>query len=276
MRFVWYKSSVGFVLQGDRLAPPRMAKHADMIYLADNLYTLTTDASEYVVPDNLFYQFCEMKPDGDGVLDFANKYGPLAFECRLYLLEISTWLRERAKLKAAIDLYNGANPKWEILRAGEDDDFESGEMGVWVYRYSVDEKKENDSLRFVQPVSQKGSGTDGTFLLLAKTVDDQLSQHTSAAFRLNDPGAKQGRFQVETAAKDLIGILWLQAAYSFMNGAKPRLCECCGQLFPVAPGVARDDRQYCSNACRFRAYRHRKKLKERSPKSRITKRRKSS
>ena len=55
----------------------------------------------------------------------------------------------------------------------------------------------------------------------------------------------------------LIGALWLQFARAVERDARFRQCAECTTWFEVAPGRGRTDKQFCSNACRTKAYRKR-------------------
>ena len=55
----------------------------------------------------------------------------------------------------------------------------------------------------------------------------------------------------------LIGALWLQFARAVERDAKFRQCAECTTWFELAPGRGRTDKQYCSTACRTKAYRKR-------------------
>lgn len=56
----------------------------------------------------------------------------------------------------------------------------------------------------------------------------------------------------------LIGALWLQFAIAVDGNIDYRRCEECKMWLEIAPGTGRPDRQFCSDACRMRAYRKRK------------------
>jgi hypothetical protein len=55
----------------------------------------------------------------------------------------------------------------------------------------------------------------------------------------------------------LIGALWLQFARAVERDARFRQCLECTTWFEIAPGRGRTDKQFCSTACRTRAYRNR-------------------
>jgi len=58
---------------------------------------------------------------------------------------------------------------------------------------------------------------------------------------------------------NLIGALWLQFALAVDGNVGYAHCQSCGSWFPIASGAGRTDKRYCSDACRMRAYRQRKR-----------------
>ena len=55
----------------------------------------------------------------------------------------------------------------------------------------------------------------------------------------------------------LIGALWLQFARAVERDARFKQCAECTTWFEVSPGRGRTDKQFCTTACRTRAYRRR-------------------
>lgn len=74
---------------------------------------------------------------------------------------------------------------------------------------------------------------------------------------LVDPKTK--RPVLFTMPNSLIGALWLQLAQSIDGHKHFRQCENCRSWFELAPDKARADKEYCSQACRSRAYRRRRR-----------------
>src|SRR5262249_11220497 len=57
--------------------------------------------------------------------------------------------------------------------------------------------------------------------------------------------------------QSLVGALWLQFARSIVTGRRYRICNECGEWFEIPLRGARISREYCTNACRSKAYRKR-------------------
>jgi hypothetical protein len=74
-------------------------------------------------------------------------------------------------------------------------------------------------------------------------------------FRLDDD--LQG-FETIVAPADLLSALWLQLADALETRRDYKQCAECGKWFSVLSQGGKP-REYCSEACRIRAYRKRKK-----------------
>lgn len=90
-------------------------------------------------------------------------------------------------------------------------------------------------------------------------INWHLREHTSA--QLND-AANASEMGIQLVPKNLFGALWLQFAQAIDDDRDYYRCTQCRKWFEVAPGSGRPDKQYCSNACRQRAYRNRKVAKQ--------------
>jgi predicted nucleic acid-binding Zn ribbon protein len=60
---------------------------------------------------------------------------------------------------------------------------------------------------------------------------------------------------------DLLGAMWCLLLDAICNNAHHKLCVVCGNHYEVSLVGCREDRQYCSTACRMKKYRQRKKLR---------------
>jgi predicted nucleic acid-binding Zn ribbon protein len=59
--------------------------------------------------------------------------------------------------------------------------------------------------------------------------------------------------------QNLLQTLWFQFAHAVVGDVRHRQCIVCSAWFVIAPGLGREEKKYCSEACRMRAYRKRKK-----------------
>jgi len=71
----------------------------------------------------------------------------------------------------------------------------------------------------------------------------------------------EGRQVTQLVPDSLIGAMWLQFSMAVSRDIDFEHCLECQSWFEIAPGSGRPDKSYCSDACRMRAYRKRKKAK---------------
>jgi hypothetical protein len=89
-------------------------------------------------------------------------------------------------------------------------------------------------------------------IFLARLVNEQLGKSVLSAPKMVLDGK---HLRLTWLPRDLHGTLWLQLALSIAEAKEYRACKTCGKWFEVAPGVARTNRLFCSDACKFRAFR---------------------
>ena len=63
--------------------------------------------------------------------------------------------------------------------------------------------------------------------------------------------------------------MWLQFANAIEGDRDYAQCVECASWFEIAPGSGRPDKRYCSDACRMRAYRKRKKVPKKRQRSAV-------
>jgi hypothetical protein len=222
--------------------------------------------------DSLFRVFADTEPTQDGCLAFANRFGgllgadgrPESF--RQWVLQVKKmrhavrlwdWVREKnvAELRKKIRkgvlkirnhkgvlterpvyTYN-AQPEDTLLDLTE----VSGSIQIpdqWVDRIAPDDV--TTPARFLV-----------RFLVNNRLPDASLTMAPT-------PGSEgEVVLRLQTVPQSLLGAMWLQFAFAIDGDTEHRRCEACGNWFAIAPDTARPDRQYCSNACRSRAYRRR-------------------
>jgi hypothetical protein len=69
--------------------------------------------------------------------------------------------------------------------------------------------------------------------------------------------AHDGRLRLYDVPHGLIGALWLQFARAIDGKRTYRRCRECPRWFELTPAIARTNKRFCSDACRFKAYRQR-------------------
>jgi hypothetical protein len=99
-------------------------------------------------------------------------------------------------------------------------------------------------------------------LILAKMLQNltnKMLSNASSRALLWEPNG--GSFQLKFVPHNLIGFLWAQFSEAVAGGKKFRQCASCTRWMEIAPGQGRPEKNYCSDACRMRAYRKRKATK---------------
>ena len=87
---------------------------------------------------------------------------------------------------------------------------------------------------------------------VTRPVNEKLSQYPTKAV-LAPAGRGSG---LDYEPESLIAALWLQLARAMSEGTRFTTCAECRAPFPV---VSRREPKFCSDACRFKAYRGRQK-----------------
>ena len=97
-----------------------------------------------------------------------------------------------------------------------------------------------------------------------KGVFKRLSRHSDEGIEISLVDGQGGVPLAYLVPKTLLSAMWLQLALAVEGLVNFGRCQQCKALIEVAPGSNRPDRKYCSDACRMRAYRERKKRKKSS------------
>jgi hypothetical protein len=181
---------------------------------------------------------------------------------------VDDWVHEILVMRLAVDL-------WESARGGDSDhldrmiswdpegtrvmidthpELERGQVpqtSAHVHRAVIaDERLDPDILaRFVP-----GDAIGPALHCMQSLINEHLHHRASPRLLWEQSRDRLGLYIVPDG---LIGALWLQFARAVERDARFRECPECGTWFEVAPGRGRTDKQFCSNACRTKAYRKR-------------------
>lgn len=105
----------------------------------------------------------------------------------------------------------------------------------------------------------KKTGDLGSFkVALADVVSFFMAEQTKVEAAV-DLEHKEGPVGLYTAPLSLAGGVWLQLAESMAGNIEQRQCKECGKWFGSAPGLSRKSKTYCSDVCRMKAFRTRKR-----------------
>jgi hypothetical protein len=89
---------------------------------------------------------------------------------------------------------------------------------------------------------------------MQRLINDHLHRRASPRLLWEENRERLGLYLVPDG---LIGALWLQLSRAVERDARFRQCLECETWFEFAPGRGRTDKQFCSTACRTKAYRRR-------------------
>ncbi len=202
----------------------------------------------------VFLRFSDAHPlEENAIVDLANQYGFL-FAHQLSLVGqlpagelVESWRKETEHLHAAVELWEASRHRllaWITEGVGkrENDYIYKGPLGDYL-------------------ISSPPSLINAAMHVLQRSVDYKLKSACEVRFLWN---VERSNGLVYDHPKSLQACLWLQLAYA-VAGKSPedyRRCGECTRRFEIADTMRRDSK-FCSNACRVRAYRHRKKEAQR-------------
>jgi hypothetical protein len=100
------------------------------------------------------------------------------------------------------------------------------------------------------------------YRLFAEFLEDVGEGITANVLLKMDRVTKVARLCIRP--EDLLDALWIQLALAIDGNQNLRPCAECHTWFRIETGGGRSDKEYCSDACRMRAYRRRKTERTRS------------
>lgn len=230
----------------------------------------------------LFLAFSATEPTEEAIIPFANVYGLLTDEESLIIPadeygiapvilakldptsdvtrwvqvrgdSLKTWQSEIMEIRRAVSLWdaiggrNGAQLPNHISWANKDTiqcQFEDGSF----YSHMVDWDSGG-----VAAFMRHGDLHVPARYFLHLMVNKRLIEHTSTRLLLNERGVSE----LHIVPHNLLGALWLQLASAASGNKEFKGCPECAKFYEISPETARKSRRYCSNACRFKAYRGR-------------------
>lgn len=224
----------------------------------------------------LFRDFATLQSEAE-IIAFANHFGPLGADLSIAIVDVvpeETWKKSIALYWAepielwkaeALDMARVVS-LWDLIQVGDRSVFAAkltrGAARLRVKTGSSGSKhlekewviaKKADNPELFQKISQIDE-QGWPELLLAQWLEDGLRGRTDFGVS----GAISGLAPTMTP-KGLIGALWLQATLAISGKVDFLQCRECRTWFEVSTKEARPDKRFCSNACRMRAYRKRKK-----------------
>lgn len=260
-------------------------------YLAVELFKenggYASDSAPYRPDDgeySLLFDFLDTYSMSNDVPMFAQKWGFLGAE-KFLVSEIDPENSEKIKvysLEAGFDWVEANCTIHEILRILTSferndvdnlkdlvvwpDEFEEGPRHKFIHSDGFEMAPE--ILQFSDFSSDEvqnwlSSLSHGEILRPAKLIAiDKLNQKLKKGFSARvkyGPETEELSFQLRPTS--LKTAIFLQLANLLTSSVGVKICQVCSKWFVLNPGQGRNDKQYCSNACKMRAYRARKKEK---------------
>lgn len=244
----------------------------------------------------LHREFAALKPSVNSVLAFASRYGLLEgrykgvgyLEGRKHIScktdELKFWYEEIATFKEAVQLFdlaygeygqvspNALSKRFKHLGSGPTTTGleQLSQKVVKLDSMWLRERRQTaDGRQMLTPVSTAGEGENfigAARASLADLVNARLRSRVAPelVYRHNEDGALVSTPLALVTTGGLIGALWFQFAKAIDEGKFFSQCSVCGNWFEgraEASGLkgVRKGRQYCSDACRQKAYRDRKR-----------------
>jgi hypothetical protein len=227
----------------------------------------------------LFRTFADVPATEEGILAFANEYGSLGIGHGIILdvhgpdnelligggEPLKTWVEQVHAMQRAIAVW---------------DAFEAGDLSKLREVIRVDKQEQHiraiyldkrerdvsgavifDSEHYDRGLSPFISPTDvfrPALFYVQQIINERLQPHTSTRL-LYTP--EQDRLRIHVVPTNLLGCLWLQFARAIDGNKHYRRCRECGRWFEISLDAYRTSKEFCSNACRSKAYRGRKKAR---------------
>ena len=249
----------------------------------------------------LFRIFAGLRPDADEYVKFADEWGllwnPIKFKREMFLYRAgdayvdpvghatwavghSMWAEAPEDWIAEINRMRRAVRLWDLIDEQDEtslisfleqsrkidglgfDALYRRRAGMGKRGVSEEIDREIDRLmvsRRVDDLLRSGDVREAAREELRFMVDDSVTNVISLII-LPEPNEY---WSVHISPECLLDFLWLQFATAIAGGIRYQSCVECGAWFIVAPGRGREDKKFCSDACRMRAYRKRKS--QRSP-----------
>lgn len=197
----------------------------------------------------LFRTFADLTTTPDAIVSFADRYGLLGGSVKRELVmeepdrmwigrveRVASWRDEIAAMRSVVQA-------WDRARRGEPHGsprWQRPDKVRKVYRSGLCQNAAALIRRARAPELLPN---------VQRAINAKLAAETGARMLWN---REEVRLRLHLRPASLLGALWLQLAQAIDGNADYRRCEVCAAWIELRP-----NRTYCSNACRFKAYRAR-------------------
>lgn len=193
----------------------------------------------------LFLEFSALEHTPESFLNFANRYGPLGYPVTMQ--NIANWGLDRLPVLEAENTMTPAEPNYRgpvgEFYEYENDRWENACWSDHIVRMSA----------ALEHATADGLDAYTSQIFFNAGLKDGVSMFMSQR--------KAGRgFDLKLKPVSLVGGLWLQAATAVSSEKSFRQCVVCdGPLEIARGGGARTDARFCSDACKSKDHRQRRK-----------------
>ena len=201
-----------------------------------------------------FLEFAQTPATEDGIKDFAGRYGPLEPDKVKRLPTVAETLTvadlddlQQTNLE---DFDLALDEKYSV----EPDRTERRPFGREILWWSTRIREMHRAVELWEM-----SKSTGDFSKIIRRVQKNFMHPDGVSVELllkKDPLSASARLCIRPPS--LLHALWAQLALAIDGNVNLRACVQCRKWFTLEAGRGRSDKEYCSNACRMRAYRKRK------------------
>jgi hypothetical protein len=209
----------------------------------------------YQAGRSAFLDFAQTPRTPDGVEAFAARYGPLRSHGDYLGAKVEfffghalgTWYGEIFEMSEAVALWDKGPSKPYVSKLVR----LLGRQDIPLLWYKGGDKAFNKRVRLLKREDPHFIG------------GPREAPGTTAKILLKrDPQTTQPRVCIRPT--HLLDALWIQLALAIDGSESLRTCVECKKWFTIKAGEGRSDKEYCSDACRMRAYRKRKERRGRA------------
>lgn len=204
-----------------------------------------TDFGKLISKPDLYLRFASERATPALILELANRYGLLNSGNTHFAVERSKASNIETEFDVSKELGVGPHPEILLLTGEKASD--------WIKAF--------ETARFmVREWSEMSSEGDfkGMESFLENGFNDNMFGSLTYQVHLD---SQTGRTQSSIIASSLADALAIQWGISIAANVQHRQCSECPTWFAVHPGSGRPEKQFCSDACRMRAYRQRLKAR---------------
>jgi hypothetical protein len=213
-----------------------------------------TEFGKVVFEPDLYLKFASARPTPRLILEFANRYGLLRYNKA----------RFSVKRRLARDILPAFHKGIEKLTSQPKLLYLTGENAFdWLKVFTWTRL----NLRTWTELQRQGPAKMNSYL--DNTYNYVMGGSLTFQVRVDQ---RTGQANSEIFASSLAAALDVQWGMSIAADVEHRQCSACPNWFAVHPGSARPEKQFCSDACRMRAYRQRKHVKRSGSTNRSSKR----